>query len=110
VAAASLAACASQPAATIAADDAALCEYSAAAGAAATDTTTYERCRAKLAGQRAHLASQSAGRIEGYALLPAQSPPTTDIAGRCKNQAGKDAAKDCTPPDVTGTIPARPKR
>jgi hypothetical protein len=109
LAAASLAACASQPASTIAADDEALCQYSAAAGAAATDAKTYERCRAKLAGQRAHLASQNAGRIEGYALLPAQSPAATDIAGRCKNQAEKDA-KDCTPADVTGTIPAVPKR
>jgi len=109
LAAASLAGCASQPASTIAADDEALCQYSAAAGAGATDAKTYERCRAKLTGQRAQLAAQNAGRIEGYALLPAQSPPATDIAGRCKNQTDKDAAKDCAPPDA-GTIPATPKR
>jgi hypothetical protein len=106
----SLAACASQQTSSIVADDEALCQYSAAAGAAGTDAKTYEQCRARLANQRTHLASQNAGRIEGYALLPAQSPPATDIAGRCKNQTDKDAVKDCTPPDVTGTIPAAPKR
>lgn len=95
-----VAGCASQQSVdSIAANDEALCQYSAAANSA-----SYENCKGRLQGQRDKLTAANAGRIEGYALLPRSVPPSTDVAGRCKADGG---TKDC-PPDVTGTIPTRP--
>jgi hypothetical protein len=102
-----LAGCASQKTETIAADDEALCQYSAAAGGAtATDSKSYGQCRARLKSQSARNVAGNAARIEGYALLPAAAPPTTDVATRCK---ADPKAKGCEAGDVTGTIPAQPK-
>jgi hypothetical protein len=96
-----LSGCAAQPE-TIAADDAALCQYSAMAVGA----KSYSQCRARLRSQHGRLTAASASRIEGYALL--QAPlPAADVVARCKTPEGP---KDCDPGDVTGSIPSEPKR
>ena len=106
---AALSGCAAQKIDSIAADDEALCQYSA--GLPSADPQSYAKCRSRIQGQRTRVVAQNAARIEGYALLPAATPPVTDVAGRCKTPDGKtpDGAKNCpAPSDVTGTIPAAP--
>ena len=100
LAAATLVGCAVSPE-TIASDDDALCRYSETAGGGAS----YAQCRAHLDSQRIRVSAASASRIEGYALLQEPVQPT-DTAGRC----GTKGTEKCTPDDVTGTIPAVPKR
>jgi hypothetical protein len=100
LAAATLAGCAASPE-SIAADDDALCRYSETAGG----NVSYAQCRAHLDSQRIRVSAVSASRIEGYALLQGPSQPS-DVAGRC----GAKGTEKCTPDDVTGTIPAAPKR
>jgi hypothetical protein len=96
-----LSGCASQPE-TIVADDAALCQYSAAAFGA----KSYTQCRDRLQNTRMRIGAASASRIEGYALLKTTEQPT-DVAGRCTASEG---SKSCTSGDVTGTIRSIPKR
>ena len=100
LAAATLAGCAASLD-SIAADDDALCRYSETAGG----NVSYAQCRARLDGQRIRVSAASASRIEGYALLQGPSQPT-DVAGQC----GPKGTEKCTPDDVTGRIPAAPKR
>jgi hypothetical protein len=100
LAAAILAGCAALPE-SIAADDDALCRYSETAGG----NVSYAQCRTHLDSQRIRVSAASASRIEGYALLQRSTQPT-DVAGQCETKS----AKNCTPDDVTGTIPAAPKR
>ncbi|HXD46548.1 MAG TPA: hypothetical protein VN655_15580 [Pseudolabrys sp.] len=96
-----LAGCSSQPV-SIVGDDAALCDYSAQANGA----SSLARCRDRLDRRQRRLTAATATRIDGYALLNTPDQPPA-VAGRCKTP---DAPKDCDPGDVTGTIPAAPKR
>lgn len=100
LAAAVLAGCAAQPS-TIAADDEMLCRSSEAGGG-----QPYSQCRGKLNRLHARVVAESASRIEGVALLRAPAPGT-DTAGRCR---APEPGKDCSAPDVTGTIPETPRR
>ena len=99
--AAALSGCAGQPD-TIAADDQALCAYSATAAGA----DNYAQCRNRLQNTRLRMNAAGASRIEGYALLQAPAQPA-DVAGRCTTVEG---GKDCAPDDVTGTIRSKPER
>jgi hypothetical protein len=103
MAAALLCGCAMKPEAIVA-DDEALCRYAEAMDGA----QPYDQCRKKLEGQRTRVSTNSASRIEGYALLngPAAQPPT-GLAIDCKPSTN---GKDCPSSDVTGTIPPAPKR
>lgn len=83
-------------------DDAALCQFSAQANR----TGDVSSCRGRLDAQHRRLASGSATRIDGYALLNTPGPPRA-VADQCK---APNAPKDCGGDDVTGTIPAQPKR
>lgn len=100
--AAALSGCAGQSD-TIVADDQTLCTYSAAAA----NPDNYAQCRDRLRNTRLRMSAAGASRIEGYALLlPAPVPPA-GVAGRCN---GSEAAKNCDPGDLTGSIPGEPKR
>lgn len=101
LAAAALSGCAAQPD-TIAADDEALCAYSATAAGA----DNYAQCRNRLRNTRLRMSAAGAARIEGYALLQVPVLPA-DVAGRC---APAEGAKDCASGDVTGTIRSKPER
>jgi hypothetical protein len=93
--------CSSRPT-SIVDDDAALCEYSARA----SGSGDVSHCRGRLDSQHRRLAAGVARRIDGYALL--NSPERSDaVADQCK---APNAPKDCGVGDITGTIPAQPKR
>jgi len=97
-----LSGCAAPIADSIATDDKALCEYSAALSAAEVDA--YAKCRNKIDFQRGRVVALNSVKIEGYVLLPAPTAATTEVAGRCK---ALDRPTDCPiQTDVTGTIPA----
>ena len=102
-AAALLSACAgSAPPQSIAADDDALCRYSASEPAA----QPYQKCRDRLDAQRARAMAFNANQIDtsGDNRVALVRTPT-DVAA-CKAQD----PKSCPPEnDVTGTIPAAPK-
>jgi len=87
---------------SIVGDDAALCQYSTQANI----RDDISRCRGRLDSQHRRLAAASATRIDGYALLNAPEPPSA-VADQCK---APGAPKDCGGGDVTGSIPAQPKR
>ena len=95
-----LAGCSVSPDGIVASDEA-LCRYSEAAGGAG-----YTQCLGKLESQKARVQTASATRVEGYALLqgPALQAPA-EVAKDCK-QSGEPCSSD----DVTGSIPAAPKR
>lgn len=103
-----LSGCSAPIADSIAADDKALCEYSAALPAAGVGA--YAECRNRIETQRARVVALNSVKIEGYVLLPVTTAATTDVAGRCKVS---DRLTDCPiQTDVTGTIPpasAQPK-
>lgn len=97
-----LSGCAAPIADSIAADDKALCEYSAALPAAGADT--YAKCRNRIDTQRGRVVALNSVKIEGYVLLPAKTEAITDVAGRCE---AADRMADCpNEVDVTGAIPA----
>lgn len=119
ICAVSLSGCAAQIDAqvdTIAADDAALCQYSAAAsaGGAPPHASAAAQCRKRLESQRVRLVAANASRIDGYALLKTPAPDTA-MARRCdatgeskQNELKPNQPKVCAPGDVTGTI-SKPK-
>ena len=94
----SLGGCVTEPA-SVASDDTALCRYSEG-----TSGQRYSQCLGRLERMRMRVSAESAARIEGYALLRASDPKTTDVAGRC-NDKETDAVKDCKSDDVTGSVP-----
>jgi hypothetical protein len=98
-----LANCSSQPA-SIAADDEALCRYSAAtAGSDRSEAQAYQQCRARVGQSRATAFASNASAIQGYALIKAP----TEVADPC---AAPGAPKDCSPDDLTGSIKSTPSR
>lgn len=97
-----VAGCSSQST-SIVGDDAALCQYSTDAGSG----DDISRCRGRLDDQHRRLTAGNATRIDGYALLNTPEQQPSAVVDRCKTP---NAPKDCGAGDITGTIPAGPRR